>query len=695
MCSHGQLVRDRAVVAVHAEPRTAGLDAQRLVGGETGERRAEPVGDGLDVRPRDDEVEHGGAPSPIGGHAADEAAGPGPALVPAVGRRQSRARPGPRAPSGPRAKHRPVVGDQRRLDAEQEAHLLQEVDQRRPGAGLDVGPGGAAEVGEHEVVLDVARSATGPAPRCRCRRPSRSRCWLVRLCSQVSRSAPGTATTSRSLRSTRPGALGEQPLLAQRVAVVGGDRRRPRRRPRPGARPGVRRSCVLRSGSFAARAARPGERHVTHVDGETQIGRQTFRRAVEQVRRGRGDLAAGLADDVQVRVLGGVVDRRALAQVGVPDQAEPLEQLEVAVDGRGVGRGAARAGLLAQPRADRLGGGVVQGRRPPPAPAAAGRSAADRAPAAARRAARRLTRYPCDEPRPAVGQAGRRERSAQRWPSGGTAAAVPCPADEPVVTAFDQGLGRGDGVFESVAVVGGGTPHLAAAPGTAGPLGGAARARRPRAGGLAGPARRRPAPTGRPTSRASAGCSSPAVSARGCARPRWPCSPPVPGRGRAPARRGHLGGQPRSGRARRTSAPGALAARWGQDALLRGQHGRPAARARAHGADDVVFTSLRGPAARGADVDRRLGRRTARCTRRRWRPGSCRAPPRRGCSTGRRTTAGRPPSPAARSPTCTPPTRSGCSPASGGAAAVHTPGRRRPRRRGPHGARPGAARPVT
>jgi 4-amino-4-deoxychorismate lyase len=31
---------------------------------------------------------------------------------------------------------------------------------------------------------------------------------------------------------------------------------------------------------------------------------------------------------------------------------------------------------------------------------------------------------------------------------------------EPVVTAFDLGLGRGDGVFESVHVVGGGTPHL-------------------------------------------------------------------------------------------------------------------------------------------------------------------------------------------------------------------------------------------
>ena len=39
-------------------------------------------------------------------------------------------------------------------------------------------------------------------------------------------------------------------------------------------------------------------------------------------------------------------------------------------------------------------------------------------------------------------------------------AAVVVPADQPVVTAFDQGLGRGDGVFESVAVLGSRTPHL-------------------------------------------------------------------------------------------------------------------------------------------------------------------------------------------------------------------------------------------
>ena len=51
------------------------------------------------------------------------------------------------------------------------------------------------------------------------------------------------------------------------------------------------------------------------------------------------------------------------------------------------------------------------------------------------------------------------QRKVAIWRDG---AAVSVPADEPVVTAFDQGLGRGDGVFESVAVVDGDTPHMAA-----------------------------------------------------------------------------------------------------------------------------------------------------------------------------------------------------------------------------------------
>ncbi|WP_299952532.1 aminotransferase class IV [uncultured Modestobacter sp.] len=43
------------------------------------------------------------------------------------------------------------------------------------------------------------------------------------------------------------------------------------------------------------------------------------------------------------------------------------------------------------------------------------------------------------------------------WRNGATSVVGP---DEPVVTAFDLGLGRGDGVFESVLVAGGTTPHL-------------------------------------------------------------------------------------------------------------------------------------------------------------------------------------------------------------------------------------------
>jgi len=50
------------------------------------------------------------------------------------------------------------------------------------------------------------------------------------------------------------------------------------------------------------------------------------------------------------------------------------------------------------------------------------------------------------------------ERVVAIWRNG---AAQRSAGDEPVISAFDLGLGRGDGVFESVFVSGGGTPHLA------------------------------------------------------------------------------------------------------------------------------------------------------------------------------------------------------------------------------------------
>ena len=60
---------------------------------------------------------------------------------------------------------------------------------------------------------------------------------------------------------------------------------------------------------------------------------------------------------------------------------------------------------------------------------------------------------------PGVRQAGRvnEQRSVAVWRD---RSATVVPADQPVVTAFDLGLARGDGVFESVAVTAGRTPHL-------------------------------------------------------------------------------------------------------------------------------------------------------------------------------------------------------------------------------------------
>ena len=171
----------------------------------------------------------------------------------------ARRRSGRRRPSGPtRLSTAHCAGDQRRLDAEHEPHPLEEGRaaprrcraRRRPRScrrGRPA-PGGArrARCGE-------STSASLPAPSA-----SRSRCWLVRLCSQRQPVGAGDDEDVAVAAVDQPGALGEQALLAQRVAVVGGDGTAldddaPGRRAAGGM---VMR--MLRSGSFAARTARPG-----------------------------------------------------------------------------------------------------------------------------------------------------------------------------------------------------------------------------------------------------------------------------------------------------------------------------------------------------------------------------------------------------------------------------------------------------
>src|SRR3954465_8974405 len=96
---------------------------------------------------------------------------------------------------------------------------------------------------------------------------------------------------------------------------------------------------------------------VTGVDGEPVLGRDPAHRTLDDLCRHLLDASALPADEVEVvRVVGGVVGRRAVAEMGVGDEAELLEQLERAIDGRDVDA----AGGAAYPLGDLVGGGVAE-----------------------------------------------------------------------------------------------------------------------------------------------------------------------------------------------------------------------------------------------------------------------------------------------------------------------------------------------
>ena len=92
-------------------------------------------------------------------------------------------------------------------------------------AGLGGDPGGLAVVDEVQVVLDVTLGASAPAPRWTCSGARPVSCWVVIECSQRQPVGAGDRDDPAVGQVDDGEALGEQALLAQRVAVVGRDAR--------------------------------------------------------------------------------------------------------------------------------------------------------------------------------------------------------------------------------------------------------------------------------------------------------------------------------------------------------------------------------------------------------------------------------------------------------------------------------------
>ena len=208
-----------AVVGLEPEPGPPRRDAQGLRGPGAGQR---PVADGGgQVGPRHDQL------------------APGPLLARVVGDRAVRRgvtdQPRPRVAPGQRltghgrgphrlAEHGPVGGDVGDLDPQHEPHRVQPGRQRAGRAGLGGDPGGLAVVHEVQVVLDVALGAQHEGLGGHQRREAGEHLGGDRV-------QPGQPVRSGDRDHAPVGqvdrgqALGQQPLLAQRVAVVGGDAR--------------------------------------------------------------------------------------------------------------------------------------------------------------------------------------------------------------------------------------------------------------------------------------------------------------------------------------------------------------------------------------------------------------------------------------------------------------------------------------
>ena len=143
----------------------------------------------------------------------------GPGITPCQPSRQLRR--GGLAPDG-LAEHGIRVRLQRHLDAQHEAHRLQPAKQRGASAGLEGDPGPFAVINEVQIVFDMALGGEHE----RLHRGLRGeRGQLLRR----ERVKPGEAVRARHRQDVTMAeihcgkALDEQPLLAHRIAIMGGD----------------------------------------------------------------------------------------------------------------------------------------------------------------------------------------------------------------------------------------------------------------------------------------------------------------------------------------------------------------------------------------------------------------------------------------------------------------------------------------
>ena len=402
------------------EPRPAGRDAQRLERPDAGQRPSARTvarsARAARTTPRPCAVDAGTA------HPARRRPASAPRRTPA---RRPRPRPSSRTASSP--------GSATSASAV---------------PGSTCGPGRLAVVDQVRGRARRGRAATGSAPRSATPGARCSRCWVVSECSQVSRSGPDDAD-HRAVRQVDRRLAG-RPARAAR----GTGRRSARRRPRPAGR--RRRRPVGRAADWSSGTslAAAEDREVPTSVSKPCCSRSRPDQRVGHVDVGLGHRAAVAADQVEVVVAGRrVVGRRTVTEVGVGDQAELLEQLEGAVDGRDVDAAApsaaprrrsrracrararrrlrARAGAAGSAGSPWPGGWLVQvggrssGRSAPAsgsptgAAAAAGRPPPCRRPTAGRRRpGRRAGARRCT---PWRSRCGRRRRSAARSSAPSTA----------------------------------------------------------------------------------------------------------------------------------------------------------------------------------------------------------------------------------------------------------------------------------